>query len=308
MLRLSIIVPVYNEEETVALFYDAVEAVHSELTDIEYEYWFIDDGSSDQTMAEVRKLQAKDDAVHYVTFARNFGKEAALYAGLKNATGDLVTVMDVDLQDPPALLPEMIAGVVSGEWDCIGTRRVSREGESKIRTMFANTFYWLINKISPVEMVPGARDFRVMTRQMVDAILELGEYNRFSKGIFSWVGFKTKYLEYKNIERVAGTTSWSFWGLFRYAIEGIVTFSETPLMIASGLGAAMAGVATISLIFVIIRALINNSSVAGWASTISILLFIGGVQLLVLGIIGRYIGNIYMEVKRRPIYVAREIK
>lgn len=307
-MKLSIIVPVYNEEETIDLFYNAVEDVKKELIDIEYEYWFIDDGSVDKTMEHVRALQAKDETVHFVTFARNFGKEAALYAGLKNATGDLITVMDVDLQDPPALLPEMIAGVRSGEWDCIGTRRVSRDGESKIRTLFANTFYWLINKISKVEMVPGARDFRVMTRQMVDAILDLPEYNRFSKGIFSWVGFRTKYLEYKNIERVAGTTSWSFWGLFRYAIEGIVTFSETPLLLASGLGALMALVSSISLVFVVVRALINNTSVAGWASTISILLFIGGVQLLVLGIIGRYIGNIYMEVKHRPIYVAREIK
>lgn len=307
-MKLSIIVPVYNEEETVNLFYDAVQEVQSDLPDIEYEYWFIDDGSVDKTMDKVRALQVRDEAVHFVTFARNFGKEAALYAGLKNATGDLVTVMDVDLQDPPTLLPEMVAGVRSGDWDCIGTRRVSRDGESKIRTLFANTFYWLINKISPIEMVPGARDFRVMTRQMVDAILELPEYNRFSKGIFSWVGFRTKYLEYKNVERVAGTTSWSFWGLFRYAIEGIVTFSETPLIFASGLGALMALVSSISLIFVVIRALINNTSVAGWSSTISILLFIGGVQLLVLGIIGRYIGNIYLEVKHRPIYVAREIK
>lgn len=307
-MKLSIIVPVYNEEETVDLFYAAVEEVHDKLSDIEFEYWFIDDGSADNTMIKVCELQAKDNAVHYVTFARNFGKEAALYAGLKNATGDLVTVMDVDLQDPPTLLPEMIAGVRSGEWDCIGTRRISRDGESKIRTLFANTFYWLINKISKVEMVPGARDFRVMTRQMVDSILELTEYNRFSKGIFSWVGYRTKYLEYKNIERVAGTTSWSFWGLFKYAIEGIVTFSEAPLLFASGLGALMAFVASISIIFVVIRALITSTSVAGWASTISIMLFIGGLQLLVLGIIGRYIGNIYLEVKRRPIYVAREIK
>lgn len=307
-MKLSIIVPVYNEEETVDLFYDAVEAVHDKLTNIEYEYWFVDDGSSDNTMQKVRGLQARDSTVHYITFARNFGKEAALYAGLKNATGDLVTVMDVDLQDPPALLPEMVAGVLSGEWDCIGTRRVSREGESKIRTFFANTFYWLINKMSRVEMVPGARDFRVMTRQMVDSILELPEYNRFSKGIFSWVGYRTKYLEYKNVERVAGTTSWSFWGLFKYAIEGIVTFSEAPLLFASGLGAIMALFASISIIFVVIRALVTSTSVAGWASTISIMLFIGGVQLLVLGIIGRYIGNIYLEVKQRPIYVAREIK
>lgn len=307
-MKLSIIVPMYNEEETINLFYDALEDVKNKLTDIEYEYWFVDDGSTDKTMEKIRKLQVKDDRVHFISFSRNFGKEAALYAGLENSTGGLVTVMDADLQDPPALLPEMIAGVTSGEWDCVGTRRISRDGESKIRTMFANTFYWIINKTSQVNMVPGARDYRVMTRQMVNETLRLPEYNRFSKGIFSWVGFKTKYLEYENVKRVAGNTSWSFWGLFKYAIEGIVTFSETPLLLASGLGALMAFLSGVSLIFVVIRALVDNTSVAGWASSISILLFVSGVQLFVLGIIGRYIGNIYLEVKRRPIYVANEIK
>lgn len=307
-MKLSIIVPSYNEEETVNIFYEAMEEVHKSLTDIDYEYWFVDDGSKDKTLLQIKQLQEKDDAVHYITFSRNFGKEAALYAGLEHATGDLVTVMDIDLQDPPTLLPEMIAGVRSGEWDAIGTRRVTRDGESKIRSFFARMFYKFINKISSTEMVDGARDFRVMSRQMVDAVLAMPEYNRFSKGIFSWVGFKTKYLEYKNVERVAGTTSWSFWSLLKYAIEGIVTFSEAPLIFASGLGALMAGISMISLVAVVIRALINNTSVGGWPSMVSIFLFIGGLQLLVLGIIGRYIGNIYLEVKSRPIYLAREVK
>ncbi|QBO35608.1 glycosyltransferase [Periweissella cryptocerci] len=307
-MKLSIIVPSHNEEETVSIFYNAMEDVHKTLTDIEYEYWFVDDGSKDNTLAEIKKLSAIDDNVHYVTFSRNFGKEAALYAGLEHATGELVTVMDIDLQDPPTLLPEMIAGVRSGEWDAVGTRRVTRDGESKIRSFFAKMFYKFINRISSTEMVDGARDFRVMSRQMVDAVLEMPEYNRFSKGIFSWVGFKTKYLEYKNIERVAGTTSWSFWSLLKYAIEGIVTFSEAPLLIASGLGAVMAAISGVSLIVVVVRALVNNTSVGGWPSMVSIFLFIGGIQLLVLGIIGRYIGNIYLEVKHRPIYLAREVK
>lgn len=288
------------------LFYDALEEVHKSLTDIEYEYWFIDDGSTDKTLEILNNLHNIDEHVHYISFSRNFGKEAALYAGLENATGDLITVMDADLQDPPTLLPEMIAGVRSGEWDSIGTRRISRDGESKIRSLFAKTFYWLINKISSVEMVDGARDFRVMSRQMVTAVLAMPEYNRFSKGIFSWVGFRTKYLEYKNIERVAGNTSWSFWQLCKYAIEGIVTFSEIPLVIASSLGAFMAIFSGLSLLVVVLRALINNTSVAGWPSMVAIFLFIGGIQLFVLGIIGRYIGNIYLEVKKRPIYLAKE--
>ncbi|MBM7543999.1 glycosyltransferase involved in cell wall biosynthesis [Weissella beninensis] len=305
-MKLSIIVPSYNEEETIMLFYDALEEVHKSLTDIEYEYWFIDDGSTDKTLEILNNLHNIDEHVHYISFSRNFGKEAALYAGLENATGDLITVMDADLQDPPTLLPEMIAGVRSGEWDSIGTRRISRDGESKIRSLFAKTFYWLINKISSVEMVDGARDFRVMSRQMVTAVLAMPEYNRFSKGIFSWVGFRTKYLEYKNIERVAGNTSWSFWQLCKYAIEGIVTFSEIPLVIASSLGAFMAIFSGLSLLVVVLRALINNTSVAGWPSMVAIFLFIGGIQLFVLGIIGRYIGNIYLEVKKRPIYLAKE--
>lgn len=308
-MKLSIIVPAFNEQETVNIFYTEVEKVHADLTtDIDFEYWFIDDGSKDDTLKKIKELNGEHENVHYVTFSRNFGKEAALYAGLEHADGDLVAVMDIDLQDPPTLLPEMIDGVLSGEWDAVGSRRITRDGESKIRSFFAKMFYKFINGISSTEMIDGARDFRVMSRQMVDAIMEMPEYNRFSKGIFSWVGFKTKYLEYKNIERVAGVTSWSFWGLLKYAVEGIVTFSEAPLIFASGLGAVMSGVSLISLIVVVLRALINNTSVSGWPSMVSIFLFIGGLQLLVLGIIGRYIGNIYLEVKRRPIYLAREVK
>lgn len=307
-MKLSIIVPAYNEQETVAIFYREVEKIAVTQADIDFEYWFIDDGSKDNTLQEIKKLNASHSNVHYVTFSRNFGKEAALYAGLEHAQGDLVAVMDIDLQDPPALLPEMIAGVRSGEWDAVGSRRITRDGESKIRSAFATLFYRLVNKISATEMVDGARDFRVMSRQMVDAALAMPEYSRFSKGIFSWIGFRTKYLEYKNVERVAGSTSWSFWGLLKYAIEGIVIFSETPLLLASGLGALMATISGVSLIVVVIRALIDNTSVAGWPSMVAIFLFIGGIQMLVLGIIGRYIGNIYLEVKHRPIYLAREVK
>jgi glycosyltransferase involved in cell wall biosynthesis len=306
MDTLSIIVPAYNEEETVPLFYAALEEQHADLPTVEYEYWFIDDGSTDGTLAAVKALAAADDRVHYVSFSRNFGKEAGLYAGLQHATGELVCVMDIDLQDPPTLLPDMVAGVQSGEWDAVGSRRVTRSGESRLRSFFARTFYRLINHISDVEMVDGARDFRVMSRAMVDTVLAMPEYNRFSKGIFAWVGFRTKYLEYENVERVAGTTSWSFWGLMKYAVEGIVTFSEVPLNLAAWVGGLMSGAAFIGMLVVIIRALVHNQSVSGWPSLVTIMLFIAGIQLMVLGIIGRYIGNIYMEVKRRPIYVAKE--
>ncbi len=235
--KLSIIVPCYCEEESIPLFYDAVEKVAPQLPDIELEYWFIDDGSSDNTLGELRKLQQKDpEHVHYASFSRNFGKEAGLYCGLQQATGDYVAVMDVDLQDPPELLPKMLGYLESGEYDCVGTRRVDRKGEPPIRSFFAHMFYKLINKISDTEIVDGARDYRLMTRQMVDAILSMSEYNRFSKGIFSWVGFKTKYLEYQNKERVAGKTSWNFWSLLKYSIDGIVSFSQTPLNIASYVG------------------------------------------------------------------------
>lgn len=302
---LSIIVPCYNEQESVPLFYAAVQDLKSQI-DQSLEYIFVDDGSTDGTLPELRQLAAHDSSVRYISFSRNFGKEAALYAGLKEASGDLVTVMDADLQDPPELLPKMIKIIAKGEADCVGTRRADRAGEPKVRSFFARMFYKLINRISATEMVDGARDFRLMSRQMVDAILQLSEYNRFSKGLFSWVGFKTVYISYPNRERVAGTTSWSFWKLFNYSLDGIVNFSDTPLNIASFIGAGSCVLAGFALLFIFIRALVFHNSVAGWASLVCIMLFLGGIQLLSLGIIGKYIGKIYTETKHRPLFIVKE--
>lgn len=303
---LSIVIPCYNEEETISLFYKEVEKVRQQMNEI-FEYIFVNDGSSDETLTILRKLAKEDPAqVRYISFSRNFGKEAGLYAGLKAAKGELITVMDVDLQDPPDLLPLMMKKIQKSDVDCVGTRRVNREGEPPIRSFFAKMFYKLINKIGDTEMVDGARDFRLMTRQMVDAVLELTEYNRFSKGIFSWVGFKTEYLEYENRERVAGTTSWSFWNLFNYSIDGIINFSDTPLNIASFVGAFSCVASGIALIFIIVRALLFGDPTSGWPSLISVILFVGGLQLLCLGIIGKYIGKIFLETKKRPVYIVKE--
>lgn len=302
-MKISIVIPCFNEENTVPLFFDEVEKFRG---DYEFEYLFIDDGSSDGTLAAIKKLANVHESVRFVAFSRNFGKEAALYAGLQASTGDLVTVMDVDLQDPPELLPVMIDKVINSDIDCIGTRRSTREGEPAIRSFFAKKFYQLINKISDTEMIDGARDYRMMTRQMVDAVLELAEYNRFSKGLFSWVGFKTEYLSFENRERVAGETSWSFWKLFNYSIDGIVNFSDTPLNIASFVGALSCIGSGIAILFIILRALLFGDPTSGWPSLVSIVLFIGGIQLLCLGIIGKYIGKIFLETKKRPVYIVRE--
>ncbi|NMP59332.1 glycosyltransferase family 2 protein [Enterococcus mundtii] len=302
-MKISIVIPCFNEEKTIPLFFDEVEKFRG---DYEFEYLFIDDGSSDGTLAAIKKLANVHESVRFVAFSRNFGKEAALYAGLQASTGDLVTVMDVDLQDPPELLPVMIDKVINSDIDCIGTRRSTREGEPAIRSFFAKKFYQLINKISDTEMVDGARDYRMMTRQMVDAVLELAEYNRFSKGLFSWVGFKTEYLSFENRERVAGETSWSFWKLFNYSIDGIVNFSDTPLNIASFVGALSCIGSGIAILFIILRALLFGDPTSGWPSLVSIVLFIGGIQLLCLGIIGKYIGKIFLETKKRPVYIVRE--
>lgn len=309
MPKLSIVVPCYNEEETIPLFYPAVEKVVKQMP-VETEYWFVNDGSSDDTLAELRKLHAQDpERVHYVSFSRNFGKEAGLYAGLQVATGDYVVVMDADLQDPPEYLPEMYKDISTGEYDCVGMRRIDRKGEAKFNSFLSDQFYNVINKISDTKIVSGARDYRMMTRQMVDAVLSLTEYNRFSKGIFNWVGFKTKYLPYKNIERVAGTTDWSTWKLFKYAIDGITDFSEAPLAIATWAGGLTAFISIIGMIIVIIRKIVEpGSSAFGWASMVCIILFLGGIQLLCLGIVGRYIGRIYMQTKKRPIYIIKEKK
>ena len=310
MSKLSIVVPCYNEEESIPLFYPAVEKVVRQMNDLQIEYWFVNDGSSDNSLVEMRKLHEQNpERVHYISFSRNFGKEAGLYAGLQAATGDYIVVMDVDLQDPPEFLPKMYELLQTGEYDCIGTRRVDRAGEAKFKSFLSTQFYHIINRLSQTNIVPGARDYRMMTRQMVDAVLSLKEYNRFSKGIFSWVGFKTKYLDYHNVERVAGKTDWSTWKLFKYAMDGITDFSQAPLSIAVWLGTTSFVLSIIGLLFVIIRRIVEpGSSVFGWASMICIILLLGGLQLLCIGILGKYIGRIYLQVKQRPIYIIKEKK
>ncbi len=305
-MTISIIIPCFNEEASLPLFYAEMEKIKQQIKE-GFEYIFVNDGSKDRTLQVLRDLNQTDRNVHYLSFSRNFGKEAAIYAGLQHATGDYVTVMDADLQDPPALLIQMKNMLdENAELDCVGTRRTTREGEPLIRSFFAKMFYKLINKISQVEMVDGARDFRLMRRQMVDAVLEVSEYNRFSKGIFAWVGFKTEYLEYKNVERVAGQTSWNFWQLFNYSLEGIINFSDAPLTIAFVGGVVACLLAFFLIIIVIIRTLIFGDPTSGWPSMISIILFLGGFQLLTIGILGKYIGKIFMETKKRPIYVIKE--
>lgn len=299
---ISLIVPCYNEEEALPLFYEETVKVLSTM-DVDYELILVDDGSKDKTLQVMQDLSAKNEHVKYVSFSRNFGKESAMYAGFCNARGDYAAVMDADMQDPPSLLPQMFAILEEGEYDSVATRRADRKGESKVRSWFARRFYEIINKISNTEIVDGARDFRLMKREMVDAILSMSEYNRFSKGIFGWVGFRTYWLSFENVERVAGTTSWNFWGLFRYAIDGIVNFSNAPLDIASGFGIIMTIVAFVMLVFIIVRKLLFGDPVAGWASTMSVIIFIGGIQLLCLGVMGQYIGKTYLETKRRPQYI-----
>ena len=306
MTKLSIIVPCYNEEETIPIFYDAVTAVMAQLPDVQPEYIFVDDGSKDKTILILRELAAKDSRVRYLSFARNFGKEAAMYAGLQHAGGELVTLMDVDLQDPPSLLPQMLELIATGDYDCVAVRRVTRKGEPPIRSFFARTFYKLINKMSRTEIVDGARDFRLMKRQMVDSILRLTEVNRFSKGIFSWVGYRTHWIETENVERSGGQTKWSFFKLFLYAIDGIIAFSTAPLAIASILGLLFCVISFLAIIFVIVRQLIWGGSAFGWPSLVCIILFVTGIQLFCIGILGQYLSKVYLEVKQRPIYILRE--
>ncbi|HFI0040049.1 TPA: glycosyltransferase family 2 protein [Streptococcus suis] len=303
---ISVIVPCYNEEEAIPYFYEAMEKVRKEMGD-RFEYIFVNDGSKDGTLKVLRQLSSQDQAVRYLSFSRNFGKEAALYAGLQAATGDLVTVMDVDLQDPPEMLIEMKAMLdANADLDCVGTRRVSRDGEPPIRSFFAKLFYKLMNKISQVEVVDGARDFRLMRRHMVDAILSVSEYNRFSKGIFAWVGFETEYLPYKNVERVAGETSWSFWKLLSYSIEGIINFSDTPLNIASYTGFFTFLLSLVLMVFVVFKTLVFGDPTIGWPSTICIILFLGGLQLMTIGILGKYLAKVFLETKKRPVYIVKE--
>ena len=306
-MKISVIVPCYNEEAALCFFQKEIDRVSREqMPDVAFEILYIDDGSKDNTLQEIHHLAEQDERVKYISFSRNFGKEAAIYAGLKNASGDLVAIMDADLQDPPALLPEMYHAITEEGYDSAATRRVDRKGEPPVRSFFARKFYKLMNKISNTDIVDGARDYRLMNRKFVNALLEMGEYNRFSKGLFGWVGFKTKWIEFENVERVAGETKWSFWKLFRYSIEGIVAFSTAPLALAAVLGVIMCILGAIAIIFIVVRQLAFGNSVAGWASLACIILFLGGVQLLCLGILGSYLSKTYLEVKNRPIYICGE--
>lgn len=306
-MKISIVVPCYNEEAALVFFQKEIDRVSQELMpDITFEILYIDDGSKDNTLQEIHHLAEQDERVKYISFSRNFGKEAAIYAGLKNASGDLVAIMDADLQDPPALLPEMYHAIMEEGYDSVATRRVDRKGEPPVRSFFARKFYKLMNNISNTDIVDGARDYRLMNRKFVNALLELGEYNRFSKGLFGWGGFKTKWIEFENVERVAGETKWSFWKLFRYSIEGIVAFSTAPLALAAVLGVIMCILGAIAIVFIVVRQLAFGNAVAGWASLACIILFLGGVQLLCLGILGSYMSKTYLEVKNRPIYICGE--
>lgn len=299
---LSIVIPCFNEQEAIPLFYAETKKVLDGM-DVDYELLFIDDGSRDNSLLEMMSLAQKDNRVFYYSFSRNFGKEAAMYAGLKNAKGDYVTIMDVDLQDPPNLLPLMLDKIKNEGYDSVATRRKDRKGESKIRSFFANMFYKIINKMSDADIVSGARDYRLMNRKMVDAVVSISESNRFSKGIFGWVGFNTYWLSYDNVERSVGTTKWNFWKLTKYAINGIVDFSNTPLDIASYFGIFMTFVSFVMLVFIVVRKLLFGDPVQGWTSTICVIIFIGGIQLFCIGIMGQYIGKTYMESKNRPIYI-----
>lgn len=306
MSKISIVVPMYNEQESLGILYKELNRVTDTLPEYEFEYLFVNDGSSDATLAAIRQLAEKDKRVRYVSFSRNFGKEAALYAGLKNATGDYVATMDADLQDPPALLPQMIAMIEAGDCDNVATRRVNRKGEPPIRSFFAKCFYKVMRHLSHIEIADGARDYRLMSRAMVDSIVSVSEYNRFSKGIFAWVGYETKWLEFENVERSAGETKWSFWKLVRYSFDGIINFSDTPIRISSYLGLLLTVLSFVAIIIEVIRALVFGDPVAGWPSLVCIITFIGGIQLFCMGIMGQYIAKTYMEVKRRPHYIVKE--
>ena len=302
---ISLIVPCFNEQEALPVFYEEIKKILKTM-ECSHEILFVNDGSKDHTLEIIKELAAGDESVKYLSFSRNFGKEAAMYAGFCNACGDYVAVMDADMQDPPSLLPEMVKILETGEYDSVATCRSNRAGEPRIRSFFAKRFYEIINCISEADIVEGARDFRLMKRKMVDAIISMSEYNRFSKGIFGWLGFQTFWLSYDNVERVAGETKWSFWKLFKYAVDGITNFSQAPLSIASWGGVLMTFLSFIMLLVIVIRRLIFGDPVAGWASTICIIIFIGCFQLFCLGIMGQYIAKIYLETKHRPHYIVSE--
>ena len=308
MKKISVVVSCYNEEKALPLFYEEMERVRKQDFEgiADFEYIFVNDGSKDKTIDIIRELRTKDNKVRYVSFSRNFGKEAAMFAGLEASEGDYVTLMDADLQDPPALLKQMYNAIINEGYDSVGTRRVTRKGEPPIRSFFARMFYKIINKISDIEMVDGARDYRLMKRQVVNSIISLKEYNRYSKGLFSFVGFNTKWIEYENIERVAGETKWSFWKLFKYALEGITAFSTTPLIISSILGLIFCIIAFLAIIFIIVKTLVYGDPTPGWPSLACIIVFVSGVQLFCMGVIGQYLSKTYFEVKNRPIYIIKE--
>ncbi len=306
MEKITLIIPCYNEQEVLGILYEELKKVTSQMNQHSFELLFVDDGSKDDTLKILKEMAEQDERVVYYSFSRNFGKEAAMYAGFCHASGDYVAVMDADMQDPPSLLPEMMSYLESGEYDSVATRRVSRQGEPKIRSFFARRFYKLINKISDADIVDGARDFRLMKREMVDAIVEIGEQNRFSKGIFGWIGFKTKWLSFENVERAAGETKWNFWKLFKYSLDGIFNFSQAPLQIASLIGLFFTFISFIAIIFIMVRKFIWGDPVEGWPSLACIITFIGGVQLFCMGIIGQYLAKTYVEVKKRPHYIVAE--
>ncbi len=308
MEKISVVVSCYNEEKALPLFYEEMERVRKQDFEgiADFEYIFVNDGSKDNTLEIMKKLRTQDNKVRYVSFSRNFGKEAAMLAGLEAAQGDYVTLMDADLQDPPALLKQMYDIIKNEGYDQVGTRRVTRKGEPAIRSFFARMFYKIINKMSDIEMVDGARDYRLMKKQVVQAIISLQEYNRYSKGLFSFVGFNTKWIEYENVERVAGETKWSFWKLFKYALEGITAFSTTPLIFSSIIGLIFCAVAFFAIIFIIAKTLIYGDPTSGWPSLACIIVFVSGIQLFTIGIIGQYLSKTYLEVKKRPIYIVKE--
>ena len=306
MDTITVVVPCYNEAEAIPLFYQEICRVSDLMSDFDFEYLFVNDGSKDATLQQIKALAQTDRRVKYISLSRNFGKESAMYAGFRYASGEYVVVMDADLQDPPSLLPEMMRGIRDEGYDCVATRRVTRKGEPPLRSFFARLFYKLIRKLSKTEIVDGARDYRLLTRQYVDSLLELGEYNRFSKGLFGWCGFETKWIEFENVKRAAGETKWSFWKLFLYSIDGIVAFSTVPLVIAALIGLLFCFLAFVFLAVISFRALIFGDPVAGWPSLVCILLLIGGIQMLSIGVLGEYLAKTYMETKRRPIFICKE--
>ena len=309
MSLISAIVPCYNEQEAIPFFYEAIVKTAGEMKetwkDLEFEFLFIDDGSKDGTLKEIEALRQKDKRVRFVSFRRNFGKEAALYAGLSNARGDYAVTMDADMQDPPSLLPDMYRAVKEEGYDSAATRRVTRKGEPVIRSFFARRFYRLINRMSSADIVDGARDYRIMTRRMIDAIVNMREYNRFTKGIYGWIGFNTKWIEFENVERIAGETKWSFWKLFGYAMEGIIGFSTAPLSMATWFGLFMGVVSFLGIIFIIVKKLVFGDPTGGWSSMVCIILLVAGIQLFCIGVMGQYLAKTYLETKQRPIYIAR---